>query len=223
MSLLGSQVYANPSTPIWLSAGGGQTMTAPLIVKNKASPAVPAVASTFNILSYGGEIVAQKDGTPTPTSIQIQDPSGLSLMRFTHVGGASFFQSTDPIQFTQVNQGSGNSSLAVSAAGSNADVLTIGGTVSARNLDLLDAGAGAVIGRAQLTNGTVTVNTTACDVTSYIILSRTDIGSSTAIGELRVSNKGANDFTVVSATPGSPATTETGDESTFDWMIVNAA
>jgi hypothetical protein len=198
-------------------------MTAPLIVKNAASPAVPAVASTINVFSYGGEIVAQKDGTATPVSLQIRDPSGLSLMRFTHVGGASFFQSTDPIQFTQVNQGSGNSSLAISASGSNADVLTIGGTVSARNLDLLDSGAGAVIGTATLTSGTVTINTTACDVTSYIIVSRTAVNASTGVGELRVSNKGANNFTVVSATPGTPGTTLTTDVSSFDWMILNAA
>jgi hypothetical protein len=198
-------------------------MTAPLIVKNAASGAVPAVPNTFNIFSYGGEIAAQKDGTATPVSLQIRDPSGVSLMRFTNLGGNSFVQSTNPIVFTQVNTGSGNSSLVVSAAGANTDVLTIGGTVSARNLDLLDAGAAAVIGTATLTSGTVTVNTTACDVTSYIIVSRTAVNASTAVGELRVSNKGANNFTVVAATPGTPGTTETGDVSSFDWMILNAA
>jgi hypothetical protein len=132
--------------------------------------------------------------------------------------------STQPILFGQIGTAGvgANSSFQTSVAGANTDVLNIGGTVSARNLDLLDSGPAAVIGTATLSSGTVTVNTTACDVASYIMLTRLGIGTSTTLGELRVSNQGANNFTVVSAQTATPASTETGDESLFHWMIINA-
>lgn len=226
MSLLGTPVYANASTPIWVSAAGGSgnTITAPLVVSKAGAGAIPTISSLYNIFSYGGEIVAQSNAaTINPISFTLADASGNQKTRVLSTGGNSYIQSSEPLLFSQIGQGSANTSLVTSAPAANADVLTVGGTVSARNLDLLDSGAAAVIGTATLTAGTVVVNTTACDVTSYVILSRTGVGASTAIGELRVSNQGANNFTVVSAQPGSPSTTETNDVSTFHWMIVNAA
>jgi len=299
MSLLGTPVYANASTPIWVSAAGGSgnTITAPLVVSKAGAGAIPSISPLYNIFSYGGEIVAQSNAaTINPISFTLADASGNQKTRVLSTGGNSYIQSSEPLLFSQIGQGTANTSLQTSAPGTNADalilggniiqrgsggaikvqsgaaadlltfgnnatagaslilstqpilfgqvgsggvgantsflagtpsgnadVLTVGGTVSARNLDLLDTTGAAVIGTATLTAGTVVVNTTACDVTSYIILTRTGVGASTTLGELRVSNQGANNFTVVSATTGSPSVTQTGDVSTFHWMIVNAA
>jgi hypothetical protein len=85
---------------------------------------------------------------------------------------------------------------------------------------LNDAGADASIGRGTLAAGQEVINTTASDVTSYIMLTRTNLNASTAIGELRVSNKSANSFTVNSV--DATGSVETGDLSDFDWVIINA-
>jgi hypothetical protein len=208
MSLLGSQVYANPDTPLWLAASGNAT-------------------TTGNILASRVAATKQFGGLGT---IVLTDASNNTVGGFNQVATVAPFsdlyivsQSGQKIQFGTIGGGGGNSFITPSTTGANADLLSVGGTVSARNLDLLDTGAAAVIGTATLTSGTVTVNTTACDVTSYIMLSRTAVNASTAVGELRVSNQGANNFTVVSATPATPGTTLTTDVSTFHWMIVNAA
>lgn len=264
MSLLGTPVYANPSTPLWVSAGGGAisgniTTTGSVTAQsgmNTWDPNGYAVLNTTGgfvqsqfthasgntLIKSADPIIFTKVGAVTGNtslttstagvnadvlavggSIQQKDQAGATGMVIYSQSNASYLQSAYPILFTKIAAGTGDSSLTIGTAGTNTDNLTIGGTVSARNLDLLDTTAAAVIGTATLSSGTVVVNTTACDVTSYIILTRTGVGASTALGELRVSNQGANNFTVVSAQPGSPTTTEAGDESTFHWMIINAA
>lgn len=225
MSLLGSQVYANPSTPIWVSAGSPASLVAPVAISgNAVSINATGQINCLSLNTSGAGGVVCREGAGG--GFQILDATGAFLRsRVQHIlapAGATVIQSDDPVVFTRIGATQGNTSLTVSAFGANADLLTVGGTVSALNLELEDTGAAAVIGTATLTNGTETVNTTACDVTSYILLTRLGIGASTALGELRVSNQGANNFTVVSAQPATPASTETGDESAFHWMIVNA-
>lgn len=199
MSLLGSQVYASPSKPLWLSAGGSITTS--------------GVTSTGDILAEGA--------SPAFPQIAVTDLSGNVQLGLSADANYSLIESADDILFRQPGETSGNTILSLSAPGSASDRLQVLGTVSAKFLDLNDFPPDASVGSATLTSGTVTVSTTASDVTSYIFLTRGDLNTSTAVGELRVSNKGANNFTVVSV--DSTGTTETGDASSFDWMIVNAA
>lgn len=208
MSLLGAQVYANPDTPLWLSTSGNATSTGNILASR--------VAATKQFGGLGTVVVTDASNGTVGGFNQVATVSPFSDLYIVAQGGQK-------IQFGTVGGGGGNSFIQPSTTGSFADVLSVGGTVIARNLDLLDTGAAAVIGTATLVSGTVTVNTTACDVTSYVILSRTAVNASTAVGELRVSNQGANNFTVVSADPTTPASTLTADVSTFHWMIVNAA
>lgn len=274
MSLLGSQVYANPSKPLWISAGSPASLVAPVNISGNAT-AINAYGEikaigfpisqldgagtyTSSIISSGGTSLFQfptelgfpkigsgafntsltnsaaganadvflvgGDVVAKVGSVKVQTAAGTdSLVLGDDATGSSLIESTQPILFTQVGAGGvgANSSLTISAATTNADVLFIGGKVECRELDLNDAGPAAVIGRATLVAGQVVVNTTACDVTSYIFLTRTNLNASTAVGTLRVSNKGANDFTVNSV--DATGAIEVNDVSDFDWVIINSA
>jgi hypothetical protein len=213
MSLLGTPVYANPTTPLWVGVGGG-TISGNVTIDGfvtagrvASSRALEPAFGNFVMLDASGATVGglNQIGTPGATDTIVQTTSGRKLF-FGLVGGAG-----------------ANTSLTPSAVGANLDLLSVGGTLDALALRLEDTGAAPVVGTGTLALGTRTIATTACDVGSYILLTRTAVNASTALGELRVSNQGANDFTVVSADPANPVATETGDLSDFHWMIINPA
>jgi hypothetical protein len=113
MSLLGNNVYANPATPIWLSATGG-TLTGNLVVDG-------TITATSDIIS------ATEVDAP---SLRLIDGSGATVMSLANIAGNNVIQSTAPIKFTQLGTGNGNTTLTLSAAGANTDNLTVGGTVN---------------------------------------------------------------------------------------------
>ena len=200
MSLLGTPVFANTTTPLWIGSGGG-------------SSSGPVIAPSFTTTPGGDVIVRDLDGT-----------SGLRLATSgTPSTGIAFIQGQTTIAFGKVGTGVVNSSITLSAPGANTDTLTIGGTVDALALKLANTGAAPVVGSGTLALGTATIVTNSSDVTSFILISRGGVNASTALGQLRVSNKGANNFTVVSADPANPTSTEQGDLSSFDWIIINPA
>lgn len=114
MSLLGKQVYANPSTPVWLSATGG-TISGNLVVDG-------TITAASDIIS-GTEVDAP--------SLRVIDGSGATVMSLANIAGNSVIQSTAPIKFTQLGTGSGNTTLTQSVFGANADLLAVGGTITA--------------------------------------------------------------------------------------------
>ena len=114
MSLLGKQVYANPSTPVWLSATGG-TISGNLVVDGTITASSDIISAT--------EVDAP--------SLRVIDGSGATLMALAQIAGNSVIQSTAPIKFTQLGTGSGNTTLTQSVAGANADLLAVGGTITA--------------------------------------------------------------------------------------------
>jgi hypothetical protein len=210
MSLLGAQVYANPSSPLWLSVNGG------VITGN--------VTMTGALYTNQG-VIAQFGGGKA--GFQFQDLSGAETFRLASLGPGSpqnIIQSTVPLVFTQLGQANGNTQLVTSTVGANADVLTVGGTVNTGTLGALRlslaTGAAGIVGSGTLASGSAIISTTASDVTTYIMLTRTNLNASTAVGELRVTNKGANDFTVNSV--DATGAVETGDASSFDWLIISA-
>jgi len=195
MSLLGTPVYANPSTPLWLSA----------------APGGPGGNATFANLNIG-------------SAVYFLDASGSQTAAINNNNnGTLALSGNNAIDFKQVGAAGGNSSILIRPLGGQ-DIFTTG-IVDADALTLANTGSAATVGTATLTAGTVTVNTTASDSTCYIFLQRRDINASTAIGELRITQRNAGNFVVVSAStpPTAPTTTQTGDLSTFDWMIVNPA
>jgi hypothetical protein len=196
MSLLGSQVFANDKTPLWVSNSGG-VITGNLTVDGD-------VTATEFVTQGGG--------------LRVETALGVSKMFVGNVVNQSFIQSDDPLYFTRLG-GIAQTSLSLQVAPAQ-DIFTTG-IVDAKVLKLADTGTAPTVGRATLVAGTATVSTTAADVTSYILLTHTNLNTSTAVGTLRVSNKGANNFTVVSmdATAGQ----EAGDLSDFDWCILNGS
>jgi hypothetical protein len=197
MSLLGTPVYANPSVPLWASATG-------------ANFSGPVFGTTFS----------------ASDSFVVLDASGGTATRLTATGstpGTSYIQAASAIKFGQINQGTTNTTLTISAPGANTDLLNVGGKVAAQQLTLATGGSAGVVGTGTLTGGQAVISTTASDVGAFIFITRTAINASTALGQLRVSNQGANNFTITSCQAGSPTTTETGDLSSFAWVIINPA
>jgi hypothetical protein len=113
MSLLGKQVYANPSTPVWLSATGG-TITGNLIVDGTITAASDIISET--------EVDAP--------SLRVIDSNAASKLILQNTGGFTLVQSTDAIKFTQLGTTNGNTTFTPSVFGANADNLTVGGTVN---------------------------------------------------------------------------------------------
>ena len=106
MSLLGTPVYANSSTPLWAS------VTNPVFA---GSVTASSFAATGNIRAL--------------------DASGNTALLLTSGGGnpalgLSYIQTAGTIKFGQIGTGNTNSQLVVSPFGANADVLTIGGQIN---------------------------------------------------------------------------------------------
>ena len=111
MSLLGKQVYANPSTPVWLSATGG-TITGNLVVDGGIQSLTNVSAPVF--------IVEDASGNDT----------GLIRQAGTGAGAGLLFQG-DVFKFGKTGTGNVNTSLTTSVFGANTDLLAVGGTITA--------------------------------------------------------------------------------------------
>jgi len=207
MSLLGTPVYANDSTPLWLSA----------------SPGGPGGNATFASVTTTGAVNVGTSINIDAAAYFLDASNNLTAAINNNNNGTLALSGNNAIDFKQVGAVGGNSSLLIRPLGGQ-DIFTTG-IVDADALTLANTGGAATVGTATLSNGQATVSTTASDSTCYIFLQRRDINSSTAIGELRITQRNAGNFVVVSASvpPTAPTTTVTGDQSSFDWMIVNPA
>ena len=229
MSLLGTQVYANPSTPCWLSSSGG--------------------AISGNISA--NEVYARK--------YNAVDPAGVTHGEFTLNGAAtgSVLTGDSNITFAKTGAITGNTALTLSTAGANLDSLAVGGAVavtgavSGASLSTAGAISGASVsvtgaasttalkilpssggtadtaGQAQFTGNNFVVNTTAVASNSLIYLS--SLGPDGPYGTAGV-------FPILSVdtiTPGTSFNVHALDAATgvlvandvnglkFAWMIVN--
>lgn len=75
-------------------------------------------------------------------------------------------------------------------------------------------------GTSTLVNGTKTVSNSSVTANSKIFLTRDGLNASTAIADLHVSSITAGSF-VVTSTRHNTLATETGDQSTFNYLIIN--
>jgi hypothetical protein len=110
MSLLGTAVYANPATPLWLGVDGG-TISGNLIVEGEiesltsvAAPILQTIDPSGNVT---GQIVPASAGAGTGLNFQ----------------GGSF-------KFGRIGTSSANTILTTSVAGANTDLLSVGGTMN---------------------------------------------------------------------------------------------
>lgn len=106
---------------------------------------------------------------------------------------------------------------AITAPGS----LTTTSTLTAgTELGVTGGAATDYIGQATLASGTVTVANTNIAATDRIFVTRSDLNSSSALGELVITITPATSFTITSVSIADGSTTITGDTSIVDYVII---
>jgi hypothetical protein len=205
MSLLGTQVYANNSTPNWVGVNGG-TVRGPV---NIQSP-----AGALNFLDASGNqisrIVAEKSGT---------QPNE----------GTLYLQSDVAVAFTTQNDSQYNSFITIDDFGGE-DLLVVGGQTNTRTLGLSGAAGTGSCGFAQIALGatSVVVPTTAVELDDIILFTRigaTSAGPGNGVGQGTliyrntdiVPNTSFTVYLVNSSGIITPAVTTSAD---FYWVII---
>jgi hypothetical protein len=116
MSLLGTPVYANPSTPLWLGVDGG-VISGNLVVDG-------------TLVVDGGIQTTTNVSAP---SFLVIDPSGATTGAITRAdagAGAGLNFQGSAFKFGRVGTGNANTILTTSAFGANTDLLSVGGTMN---------------------------------------------------------------------------------------------
>lgn len=175
---------------------------------------------------------------PNSQTITLQDSNGnicgqitAGVTGTTYPDGAymTFSVPSDtPIYFAPIGATGEPQSSIMPSSTANSDGFQCGGDMLVTGLlqtgslqFVLDP-ANPIYGNQTLVNGLATVNTNQADVTSTIILTRTNVNASTFLGELRVRQKNAQSFIVEATNPSAPGSgAQTGDQSSFDWILIN--
>lgn len=213
MSLIGSQVFANPSTSCWLAADNAQagdlTVNGSFVTKGPVSLD----------LGDGGNVVALNNTAGTVNYAQFFAGSAN--------GGRLYVQGGGDIYFGRLGTGnSANTTLTLSAGGAGTDVLGVGGTVSTRAIaSSTCSGTGTIpVGAAF-----VVVNCPVVQAGSKILLSKKGIAQSPA-----AAGPGQNNLSYEPAAtiPGTSFKVWIVDilgvtipagvvDVTFDWLVIN--
>lgn len=86
----------------------------------------------------------------------------------------------------------------------------------------LTSGNNKSCGSAVLVNGVITVNNTRVTSNSLIYLTRGVVNASTTLGHLQITTiTNATSFVITSVKPTVASGTETTDQSTVNWLIIN--
>jgi hypothetical protein len=160
-----------------------------------------AAGSTFAIVGTGGTI---NIGIDAANTIQIGNGAFATTTRIGSVNTTST---------TTINGGSGG----VNVTGANLQVATAGKMLQIKGASFA---ATNFIGVATLSSGTVTVNNTNIAAGDVILITRTSINGSTALGELITSIIASTSFTITSVIVATPGSTQTNDVSIVAYMIV---
>lgn len=118
MSLLGTPVYANPSTPLWASAGGGTISGFTTFAQGLESDGVTRVASPLGL-----RLTAAPPNQVNVAGILAPDAAGQNL-----------YFATNGIMYLGRNTAgnTANTTFTPAAPASNNDVLAVGGTISTK-------------------------------------------------------------------------------------------
>jgi hypothetical protein len=160
-----------------------------------------ASGNTYAVVGGGGTI---NIGIDAANTIQIGNGAFATT---TRIG------STNTTSTTTINGGSGG----VNVTGANLQIATAG-----KFLEIKGASFAATnsIGVGTLSSGTVDINNTNIAAGDVILLTRTGANGSTTLGELTYTISASTKFTVTSLILGTPGSTQTGDTSTFSYIIV---
>jgi hypothetical protein len=158
----------------------------------------------LSILLNQGSLKITGDATIT-TAAELQALLGAAAGDVTSVTGSA------PI----VSSGGQTPAISITAASDSA-----AGSMSAVDKTKLDTVQGGTTTLVAGVSPSVSANLTA---SSRVLLNRTAVNASTALGEpVVVKTPGApGHFVVTAAQSATPGSTQTGDLSTFDWLVVN--
>lgn len=198
------------------------------------------------ILDSAGVITANQLQTKTDLTLKLSDGAGASSLYVVDDSDVQKFRVLSDGQVEVSNRiVSVVADLELAAAASSDVITTLGDTggvnkLSVQNLSNVEvASVGsdgsisgslyiytstyAMSGQTTLVAGTKTISNTAISAKDVVILERTDVNGSTAIGIPVVTKSAGVGFTITSVQAASPGSTETNDVSIFNYVIMRRA
>lgn len=198
------------------------------------------------ILDSAGVITALQMQTTTDLTLKLSDGAGASSLYVVDDSDVQKFRVLSDGQVEVSNRiVSVVADLELAAAASSDVITTLGDTggvnkLSVQNLSNVEvASVGsdgsisgslyiytstyAMSGQTTLVAGTKTISNTAISAKDVVILERTDVNGSTAIGIPVVTKSAGVGFTITSVQAASPGSTETNDVSIFNYVIMRRA
>lgn len=207
------------SLPAAITAPGSLTTTTTLAATTTVTGGTGVIATTGGVTATAGGVTATA-GNITAVADDIVATAG----DITATAGAVSAGTT-------VTGGTGVVATTGGVTATAGDITATAGDIvaTAGNIEIQGAGAylavegGAVtdfIGTGTLSSGTVTIANTNIAAGDVILLSRQSINGSSALGLYTYSISASTSFTVTSVQAGTPASTETNDNSIFTYVIV---
>lgn len=216
--------YQWPGQGDWISLGSGTT-GAVVTLTGDSGGAIAPVGGNIDILGTASEIdVVGTAGTLTVSlPAAVVAPGSLTTTTTlaattTVTGGTGITATTGNITATAgaVNAGTSMTATAGDITATLGHVIVNGAAKQFRCHGGADTD---FIGTATLVNGTVTVANTNIATTDRILVTRSEVNASTALGVFKVVKTAATNFVITACKPAD-ATTETGDASTVEYVII---
>jgi fibronectin-binding autotransporter adhesin len=204
------------------TGGNRPPTTGNIAVVGSGSISVAGSGSTLTIsLLPGTSLIATLTGdsggarSPTTGNMNILGTAN----QVTTTGSGSTLTLSLPSALTAPGSVTATTSITATAGDITA---TLGHVIingAAKQLRIHGGAVTDFIGQATLANGTVTVSNTNIAATDKILVTRHGVNGSTALGVFNVAISAATSFTISALKPAD-ATTETGDASIVDYVIV---
>lgn len=187
------------------------TLTITSLGTNRILYVVGGVFTTDPMLMYSG-------GTLSTTNLTVTALSTADAIPFVNISGQ--FNASSSLTYN-----SGSSTLtAPTIVASTGDITATSGNMivngSAKQLRVKGGAITDFIGQGTLVAGVATIANTNIAATDRIFCQRYSINASTALGDYIVTISPGASFTVTSVQSATPASTQTGDTSQFNYFIV---
>lgn len=227
-----SSAFMWPGSGNWIALGSGTT-GAIVTLTGGSGGAISPLAGNISILGTASQLTST--GSAGGHSITFSIPAvfiapGSIASSTTITSGTAIVATTTLTAGTGITATTGNITASAGAVNAATSMTATAGDITATLGNVIINGAakqlrnhgGAAtdfIGTATLTSGTVTVANTNIAATDRIMVNRSAVNASTALGVFKVVKTAATNFIITACKPAD-ATTETGDASTVEYFIV---
>lgn len=219
-----STAYMWPGSGNWISLGSGTT-GAIVTLTGDSGGALSPTAGNMNILGTASQITATGSGSTITFSIPSAFVAPGSIVATTTIASTTTMTAGTGLTAT-----TGNIVATAGAVNAGTSMTATAGDITATLGHVIVNGAakqfrchgGAVtdfIGTATLVAGEATVLNTNIATTDRIMVTRSAVNASTALGLFKVVKTAATSFVITACKPAD-ATTETGDASTVEYVII---